>query len=70
MLKKFHWLNFSFISSSLNLFLHRFKIDFYMNLHRFSIDLTDNIPIDPVVMKFSLVLRHLPALGRVSNPIC
>ena len=69
-LKKFHWLNFSFISSSLNLNLHRFRIDFYMDLHRFSMDLIDNIPIDPVGMKVSLVLGHLPALGRVSNSIC
>ena len=30
---------------------------------------TDNIPIDPVGMKVSLVLGHLPALGRVSKPI-
>ena len=40
-----------------------------MDLHRFSIDLRDNIPIDPVGMKVSLVLGHLPALGRVSKPI-
>ena len=53
-----------------NLNLHWFRIDFYMNLHRFSIDLRENIPIDPVGMKFSLVLSHLPALGRVSTPIC
>ena len=26
-------------------------------------------PIDPVGMKVSLVLGHLPALGRVSKPI-
>ena len=41
-----------------------------MDLYRFGIDLRDNIPIDPVGMKFSLVLSHLPALGRVSKPIC
>ena len=34
-----------------------------------SMDLRDNIPIDPVGMKVSLVLGHLPALGRVSKPI-
>ena len=28
MLRKSHWLNFSFISSSLNLNLHRFRMDF------------------------------------------
>ena len=32
-------------------------------------DLMENIPIDPVGMKVSLVLGHLPALGRVSKPI-
>ena len=41
-----------------------------MDLYRFGIDLRDNIPIDPVGMKVSLVLSHLPALGRVSKPIC
>ena len=35
-----------------------------------SMDLIDNIPIDPVGMKVSLVLGHLPALGRVSKPNC
>ena len=34
-----------------------------------SMDLRDNIPIDPVGMKVSLVLGHLPGLGRVSKPI-
>ena len=40
-----------------------------MDLYRFGMDLRDNIPIDPVGMKVSLVLGHLPALGRVSKPI-
>ena len=30
---------------------------------------TDFIPIDPVGVKVSLVLGHLPGLGRVSKPI-
>ena len=34
-----------------------------------SMDLMENLPIDPVGMKVSLVLGHLPALGRVSKPI-
>ena len=34
-----------------------------------SIDLMEIIPIDPVGVKVSLVLGHLPGLGRVSKPI-
>ena len=34
-----------------------------------SIDLMENLPIDPVGVKVSLVLGHLPGLGRVSKPI-
>ena len=34
-----------------------------------SINLMEIIPIDPVGVKVSLVLGHLPGLGRVSKPI-
>ena len=68
--EKSHWLNFSFIFSSLNLNLHGFRMDFTWICTDLSMDLRDNIPIDPVGMKVSLVLSHLPALGRVSKPIC
>ena len=68
--EKSHWLNFSFIFSSLNLNLHGFRMDFTWICTDLSMDLRDNIPIDPVGMKVSLVLGHLPALGRVSKPIC
>ena len=34
-----------------------------------SINLMEILPIDPVGVKVSLVLGHLPGLGRVSTPI-
>ena len=34
-----------------------------------SINLMEILPIDPVGVKVSLVLGHLPGLGRVSKPI-
>ena len=46
-----------------------FKPEFTWICTDLSMDLIDNIPIDPVGMKVSLVLGHLPALGRVSKPI-
>ena len=41
-----------------------------MEMYRFEHGFERNIPIDPVRMEVSLVLSHLPALGRVSKPNC
>ena len=46
---------------------------FMMELGHFRTDLSINLmeilPIDPVGVKVSLVLGHLPGLARVSTPI-
>ena len=71
-----HWLIFSFIFSSINLNLHGIMMEFrtFQDIQGhfktyLSIDLMEIIPIDPVGVKVSLVLGHLPGLGRVSTPI-
>ena len=37
---------------------------FNSNLTEFDTDLTENIPIDPVAMEFSLVLKASPCFGQ------
>ena len=68
-----------FIFSSKNLNLHGIMMELwnYDGIWTFydgiwtdlSINLMEILPIDPVGVKVSLVLGHLPGLGRVSKPI-
>ena len=68
-----------FIFSSKNLNLHGIMMELwnYDGIWTFydgiwtdlSINLMEILPIDPVGVKVSLVLGHLPGLGRVSTPI-
>jgi hypothetical protein len=78
-LRKVPLVDFSFIFSSKNLNLHGIMMELwnYDGIWTFydgiwtdlSINLMEILPIDPVGVKVSLVLGHLPGLGRVSTPI-
>ena len=77
--EKSHWLISDFIFSSKNLNLHGIMMELwnYDGIWTFydgiwtdlSINLMEILPIDPVGVKVSLVLGHLPGLARVSTPI-